>query len=265
MKNISLDAIRIDGGTQCRVELNKSALADYAQALRDGVELPPVDVMFDGTDNWLADGFHRYHAYCAEKRSTIPANVLNGTVRSAVLYSVGANGTHGLRRSNADKRKAVMTLLADAEWSAWSNREIAERCGVGHPFVAALRDPGVAAKQQENRDRSVAKRVEAVESDSTLPGEQRAPEQEPAPAEEGPTDQEIADAKQSAADDLAAAQALLAADAPLAEAVAEVQRLKALTKSLELRITGLIGEKDAAIRSAKSWQRKYEQAMKQAA
>lgn len=56
-----------------------------------------------------------------------------------MLFSVGANAMHGLRRTNEDKRKAVETLLADEEWSKWSDREIARKFGVGHPFVAAVR------------------------------------------------------------------------------------------------------------------------------
>jgi hypothetical protein len=52
---------------------------------------------------------------------------------------VGANSTHGLRRTNADKRRAALTLLQDAEWQGWSNREIARQCGVTHAFVAKLR------------------------------------------------------------------------------------------------------------------------------
>jgi hypothetical protein len=52
---------------------------------------------------------------------------------------VGANATHGLRRTNADKRRAALTLLQDEEWQRWSNREIARQCGVTHTFVAKLR------------------------------------------------------------------------------------------------------------------------------
>lgn len=37
---------------------------------------------------------------------------------------------HGKRRTNADKRKAVMTMLNDEEWSKWSNAEIARKCAV---------------------------------------------------------------------------------------------------------------------------------------
>jgi len=33
-----------------------------------------------------------------------------------LLYAVGSNATHGLRRSNADKRRAAQMLLEDPEW-----------------------------------------------------------------------------------------------------------------------------------------------------
>jgi len=42
--------------------------------------------------------------------------------------------THGLRRTNA-----VTRLLEDAEWSANSDRWIAEKCGVDHVFVGKVR------------------------------------------------------------------------------------------------------------------------------
>jgi hypothetical protein len=43
------------------------------------------------------------------------------------------------RRTNADKRKAVMTLLEDAEWSQWSDREISRHCAVHNSFVSRVR------------------------------------------------------------------------------------------------------------------------------
>lgn len=46
---------------------------------------------------------------------------------------------HGLRRSQLDKWRAVERSLSDAEWSKCSNREIAKRCAVSHPFVAEVR------------------------------------------------------------------------------------------------------------------------------
>ncbi|HZF40417.1 MAG TPA: helix-turn-helix domain-containing protein [Blastocatellia bacterium] len=42
----------------------------------------------------------------------------------------------------ADRRRAVLTLLNDAEWSRWSDREIARRCGVSPDTVGRLRRSG---------------------------------------------------------------------------------------------------------------------------
>src|SRR3546814_17520988 len=96
-------------------------------------------------------------------RSDIHADIRSGTRRDAVLFSVGANFSHGLRRSNEDKRASVKTLIEDAEWSQWSDRQIAAACGVSHPFVAAIRAPKAAGRQQANRLRSAG----GVESAST--------------------------------------------------------------------------------------------------
>ncbi|WP_322470273.1 hypothetical protein SOM08_06105 [Hydrogenophaga sp. SNF1] len=141
MKKLNINAIRIDGGTQSRVEIDMEVVGDYAEAVKVGIDFPPIVVFNDGADQWLADGFHRYHAHKQAGKASIGAEVREGTVRDAILYSLGANGAHGLRRSNADKRKSVLTLLADPEWSQWSDRKIAEACGVTHPFVASLRKP----------------------------------------------------------------------------------------------------------------------------
>lgn len=62
-----------------------------------------------------------------------------GTKRDAILHSVGANTDHGLRRTNPDKRQAVMVLLKDEEWAQWSDREIARRCHVHNSFVSKIR------------------------------------------------------------------------------------------------------------------------------
>jgi hypothetical protein len=140
MKSISISNIRIDGGTQNRVQLNEETVAEYSDAITDGAKFPPVTVFFDGSDYWLADGFHRYHAHRKIGALDIDADLREGTKRDAILHSVGVNASHGLRRTNADKRKAVETLLNDEEWSKWSEREIARACQVSHTFVAKLKN-----------------------------------------------------------------------------------------------------------------------------
>ena len=86
------------------------------------------------------DGFHRFHAIKKAGKEEITVEVHIGTQRDAILYSVGANAMHGLRRTNADKRKAVLTLLKDEEWSQWSDHEIARQSGVNKSTVSRARE-----------------------------------------------------------------------------------------------------------------------------
>src|SRR6476646_3295361 len=136
--NLATKHIRIDGGTQTREEINENAVNDYAEAMRVGKELPPAVVFHDGSNNWLADGFHRYHG--ANKIGiALLCDIRQGTRRDAILYAAGANDAHGLRRSNETKRRAVMLLLKDEEWRQWSNPVIAQKCGVSDEFVRKIR------------------------------------------------------------------------------------------------------------------------------
>lgn len=57
-------------------------------------------------------------------------------------------GCSGERRTNADKRKAVLTLLNDEEWGKWSDREIGRRCCVCHPFVGNVRSSLVSVTSE---------------------------------------------------------------------------------------------------------------------
>lgn len=136
---LELDQIRIDGGTQSRVELNQETVAEYAQAFTAGASFPPVVVFFDGANYWLADGFHRYFGARDAGESAIDAEIRTGTQRDAVLYSWGANDKHGLPRSNADKRHIVTVILKDEQGRQWSDRDIAKRFGFANSFVSKMR------------------------------------------------------------------------------------------------------------------------------
>jgi hypothetical protein len=136
---IRIDTIRADGGTQARAKPDENTISEYSQALNDGARFPPIVVFYDGTHYWLADGFHRLAAHQKHGRFVIEADVRQGTQRDAVLFAAGANATHGLRRTDADKRRAVVTMLRDPEWRQWSNTEIARRCAVGEKLVRTVR------------------------------------------------------------------------------------------------------------------------------
>lgn len=136
---MKINDILANGATQPREAINEEVVVEYAEALQNGAIFPPVVVFYDGAKYWLADGFHRYAAHKVIHRTDIEADIQQGTRRDAILYSVGANADHGLRRTNADKRRAVMALLNDDEWSQWSDSEIGRRCKVHHSTVAKYR------------------------------------------------------------------------------------------------------------------------------
>jgi ParB-like chromosome segregation protein Spo0J len=138
---LPMSLIRTDGGTQAREEINAAVVEEYAEAQREGAQLPPVVLYHDkdGDTYWLADGFHRFHAHHLNGHVDILAVVRDGTRRDAVLHAVGANKDHGLRRTNGDKKKAAMTLLEDPEWGTWSDNKIAKESGVSPTTVGTYR------------------------------------------------------------------------------------------------------------------------------
>jgi ParB-like chromosome segregation protein Spo0J len=136
---LELNKIRIDGGTQSRESISEPLVSDYTEVLMDGIEMPPVIIFYDGLHYWLADGFHRYHAHKRAKRTEIEGDVRNGTKRDAKVFSWSANADHGFRRSNEDKRKVIMEVLADIEFGGLSEREIAKLCKVSYTTVSRVK------------------------------------------------------------------------------------------------------------------------------
>ena len=101
----------------------------FVIAYGEGTELPPITIWKCTEDHklYLVDRFHLVAAAKQVGIDQLPFTEKSGTYREALLFSLSVNATHGLRRSNSDKRKAVMTLLNDSEWSQWSDREIARK------------------------------------------------------------------------------------------------------------------------------------------
>ena len=136
---LQISQIQIDTGLQCREKQDVDVITEYAAAYKANAKLPPPVVFNDGKQRWLADGFHRVPAAKQAGLKTLMVDERKGTKRDAVLFAVGANADHGLRRTNADKRRAVVCLLEDAEWCTWPAREIARRCAVTHMLVVSIK------------------------------------------------------------------------------------------------------------------------------
>lgn len=128
-------------GQQPRAEMNQGTIDDYCSAMDQGAEFPPITLYTeDDKTFYVADGWHRIHATQRGGHEGISAVVKSGNARDALTEALGANSTHGLPRSNADKWSAVEIALKDDVWGKWSARKIADLCKVSDTFVGKVRD-----------------------------------------------------------------------------------------------------------------------------
>jgi hypothetical protein len=148
-----ISKLRTDGGTQARATIREDVVDEYAAAVTAGIELPPLTVFQDEAgEHWLADGFHRLGGYKKAGKDSAPVEIRDGSLRDARMFAAGANDSHGLRRSNEDKRRAVLLLLEDEEWGKASDRWIAERCRVSDHTVARVRAELASEDRQHPAD-----------------------------------------------------------------------------------------------------------------
>jgi hypothetical protein len=293
MRKLNLNAIRIDGGTQPRERINMEVVGDYAEAVKVGIEFPPVIVFHDGAEYWLADGFHRWHAHKQAEKASILADVRAGSLDDAKLFASGANGDHGLRRSNADKRLAVeMALGVRADWS---DSRLAKHVGVSHPFVAEVRrsilkplqdTPAVRTVEragktyQQDTSRIGKARVESESNPPPAPKATANPKREIAPPPPADDDQ-MAEAQHTITDlaeeneklrDKLAVESLMDSEEAKTQTAETIRELRALVKTLEAENAALKVSRDTyqreaseAKKSAIYWRRQAEKSAKDAA
>lgn len=125
---------------QARVAIDLAAVDDYAAAIESGATLPPV-VLFrlPGGKHLIGDGWHRIAAHRKLGRDSIAAQVKDGDAHDALAFACSANSAHGLRRTAADKRRAVELLLCDQGYGGLSDRLIADLAKVSGHFVGKVR------------------------------------------------------------------------------------------------------------------------------
>lgn len=139
LRTVPLASIRRDEALICRANgIRPRAVTDYAAAMRAGATFPPIVVFVDEDGTyWLADGFHRSAGAELAGLTEIAAEVRRGGRHEALLHAASANAMHGVRRTSKDKRRAVELVLR--EFPQATDRWVAERCGVDHKTVGAVR------------------------------------------------------------------------------------------------------------------------------
>lgn len=139
-QSLELSLILRDPEIQPREEMDQDAIAQYAEAMLAGAQFPPVVVYRDKAGYWLSQGFHRCRAAEVAGLESIPANIHAGTRQDAMWDAAGSNREHdtsGLRRTNADKRRAVQMALEARP--KLSDTQIAKQVGVSVPTVSGVR------------------------------------------------------------------------------------------------------------------------------
>src|SRR5690606_3922874 len=140
IEQVAIETIELRDGCQCRAELNQAVVDEYAEAYAAGTKLPPVSAMRVDGALILTDGFHRFAAATKASVGFLLAEVSEGeSIHAAVWAALAMNKAHGLRRTNADKRRATEMALLHPDSRELSDREIARHLGVSQDLVSRTR------------------------------------------------------------------------------------------------------------------------------
>lgn len=161
-ETLSLDELVIDERAQARVGLDEAVVDEYVEAWKNGAAMPNIDAV-RVTEGELAgkvvvwDGFHRIAAAKKLGVEAIGVDVTTGKLSTAIDLCTSANSTHGLRRTNEDKRRAViMAITLDKQLKRKrSDRQIAQYVGVHNSTVSEIRAELSGKKKKASKEESV--------------------------------------------------------------------------------------------------------------
>lgn len=154
-ETVDIADVIVDRKFQPRAKgLDEQHVRDLMEAYRQGKEIESPRVFrVERRGLILTQGFHRIEALKQLGKKKVLVEVRVGTEVHAILDAAGSNNTHGLKRTNEDKRRAVGMVLEI--YPDWSNRAIAEMAGVSGAFVDGIRPtqlPTVGSSKRLGRD-----------------------------------------------------------------------------------------------------------------
>lgn len=157
-ETLDIDNIEATAATQVRVRLDRHTIDEYQEALENGAEMPALIVYHEPNSQRyiLADGFHRLYAMVNLGWDRVDCEVREGRLVDALIEALSANQSHGLRRTNADKRNAVQMALKDPEISKLTQQEIADICGVTDRTVRNIQQD-LLTQSEEKKAKKKAK------------------------------------------------------------------------------------------------------------
>lgn len=143
-----LEEVDFNGSPHVRAkEPDPEIVQQYAQAYLEKKELPPVVLFYDRTNKryLIADGRHRCAARVLLNRREIMAEVQDGDINDALRYALTANTTHGVPRSNADKRQCIIQAIK--QWPDITDTQISKMAEVDNKTVTPIRQEMEKKKQ----------------------------------------------------------------------------------------------------------------------
>ena len=141
-------------------------------------------MFWDGAEYWLADGFHRHGAYNIVMQALelagldIECEVIEGSLRDAIIFACGVNSAHGIPRTVPDKQNAVRTMLKNPlvalneDGVPWNDHQVGRICKVDHKMVGRHRADIAAeiAKSQDSGDGHLGHALDSGERKVTRGG-----------------------------------------------------------------------------------------------
>jgi hypothetical protein len=106
---------------------NQLLIAEKMKIFHSAKSLPIVEVFFDGTQYWLAKDLELLLAVRKSQQATVLVKSCWGDARSATIHFIQRT-TQTLSCRQRYQKPLVTMLLADPEWSQWSDRDIALLC-----------------------------------------------------------------------------------------------------------------------------------------
>jgi hypothetical protein len=119
---------------QVRQRIDYATVSKYADVLRSGVELPPIQVAKVGDSLFLTDGWHRLAALERVGRAElVEAEVISSTAREVGWLAAMSNLRHGLPLNKRDLRnvfRAYISARKHVKGKQWTSyRDMARELG----------------------------------------------------------------------------------------------------------------------------------------
>ena len=150
---VDVQALVIDPRLQARAHHEPDALAEYYAAYASKVRLPPLQAYRVDGELHVVDGFHRLAAAINAGLGFVAVDVVGeGSIDDAVWYATGVNQAHGIRRTRADKRRAVEMAVSSSIGLEQSSSIVASHVGVSREFVSRVRTEWEAGQRAAGAD-----------------------------------------------------------------------------------------------------------------